>query len=44
LKLASAGTDENVSITYFGDASWDLKACKELGMNFVLAVKDFTTC
>lgn len=44
--------DEDISITYFGDASWDLKACKELGINFVLvgdkfehnqSVKDFRT-
>jgi phosphoglycolate phosphatase-like HAD superfamily hydrolase len=25
-----------LSFTYFGDGSWDLKACKELGVNFVL--------
>ncbi len=25
-----------LAFTYFGDGSWDLKACKELGVNFVL--------
>ena len=38
-------------VTYFGDGSWDLKACEELGVNFVLvggktkhnqSIKDFT--
>jgi phosphoglycolate phosphatase-like HAD superfamily hydrolase len=28
--------DGNVPFTYFGDGSWDLKACEELGVNFVL--------
>lgn len=26
----------DLAFTYFGDGSWDLKACKELGVNFVL--------
>ncbi len=26
----------NVSITYFGDASWDKKACAELNWNLVV--------
>ena len=33
-KRATKGS--NLSFTYFGDGSWDLKACKELGVNFVL--------
>ena len=28
--------ESRLSFTYFGDGSWDLKACKELGVNFVL--------
>ena len=28
--------ETRLSFTYFGDGSWDLKACKELGVNFVL--------
>jgi len=28
--------EPRLSFTYFGDGSWDLKACKELGVNFVL--------
>jgi phosphoglycolate phosphatase-like HAD superfamily hydrolase len=27
---------ELLNFTYFGDGIWDLKACKELGINFVL--------
>lgn len=28
--------ETHLSVTYFGDGSWDLKACKDLGVNFVL--------
>ncbi|KZN53017.1 HAD hydrolase-like protein [Pseudoalteromonas luteoviolacea] len=38
MKIAEkrAVREEKVSFTYFGDGCWDLKACKELGVNFVL--------
>jgi hypothetical protein len=28
--------ESRLSFTYFGDGSWDLKACKELDVDFVL--------
>lgn len=31
-----AVNEPRLSFTYFGDGGWDLKACKELGVNFVL--------
>jgi len=38
MKIAEkrAVKETRLSFTYFGDGSWDLKACKELGVNFVL--------
>ncbi|WP_017220103.1 HAD family hydrolase [Moritella dasanensis] len=38
MKIAEkrAVKEVRLSFTYFGDGSWDLKACKELGVNFVL--------
>lgn len=38
MKIAEkrAAKGATLSFTYFGDGSWDLKACKELGVNFVL--------
>lgn len=38
MKLAErkATGDVNLRFTYFGDGSWDLKACEELGVDFVL--------
>ncbi|MCF6443017.1 HAD hydrolase-like protein [Pseudoalteromonas luteoviolacea] len=38
MKIAEkrAVKEESLSFTYFGDGCWDLKACKELGVNFVL--------
>ncbi|MES9945677.1 MAG: HAD hydrolase-like protein, partial [Candidatus Thiodiazotropha sp.] len=38
MKIAEkrATNASSLSFTYFGDGSWDLKACKELGVNFVL--------
>ena len=38
MKIAEkrAVNETRLSFTYFGDGSWDLKACKELGVNFVL--------
>ena len=38
MKIAEqrAVNESRLSFTYFGDGSWDLKACKELGVNFVL--------
>lgn len=54
MKIAEkmAVANNNLSFTYFGDGSWDLKACEELGVNFVLvgdkleynqSIKDFST-
>jgi len=46
-----AGKAQELSISYFGDASWDKKACAELGWNFILVgnrtdhhqnIRDFT--
>ena len=38
MKIAASRTtkDATCSFTYFGDGSWDKKACEELGFNFVL--------
>jgi hypothetical protein len=38
MKIAErrAVNGSNSSYTYFGDGSWDLEACKALGVNFVL--------
>ena len=38
MKIAAlrATNSSRLSFTYFGDGSWDLKACKALGVNFVL--------
>lgn len=47
----TAGNSHASSISYFGDASWDKKACAELGWNFILVgnrtdhhhnIQDFT--
>ncbi|MEJ2414406.1 MAG: HAD hydrolase-like protein [Sulfurimonas sp.] len=37
MKLASkkVETDHNLAISYFGDGSWDKKACEDLGYNFI---------
>ncbi len=37
--LAKLG-DEFVSVTYFGDAEWDRRACQTLGWDFVLVGSD----
>jgi phosphoglycolate phosphatase-like HAD superfamily hydrolase len=53
MKLARlrAGMAQELSISYFGDATWDKKACAELGWNFILVgnrtdhhqnIRDFT--
>ncbi|GAB6261951.1 HAD family hydrolase [Photobacterium sp. CCB-ST2H9] len=31
-----AGDKDDLPLTYFGDAVWDLKACQELGVNLVI--------
>ena len=38
MKIAEkrAVKDARLAFTYFGDGAWDLQACKELGVNFVL--------
>ena len=38
MKLAQnkANHQPHLSLTYFGDAEWDLKACKDLDINFVI--------
>ncbi|WP_228553551.1 hypothetical protein [Pseudoalteromonas sp. PPB1] len=38
MKIAEkrAVKEVRLSFTYFGDGSWDLNACKALGVNFVL--------
>lgn len=38
MRLAQAKVDQNATlpVTYFGDASWDVKACKALGVNLVI--------
>ena len=38
MKMAKekANASESCPVTYFGDAAWDQKACRELGYNFVL--------
>jgi phosphoglycolate phosphatase-like HAD superfamily hydrolase len=36
LALQKAAVPPNHKLTYFGDAAWDKKACKELNFNFVL--------
>jgi phosphoglycolate phosphatase-like HAD superfamily hydrolase len=43
MKIAEtkAVSDANLSFTYFGDGSWDLNACEELGVNFVLVGEKF---
>ncbi len=34
--MKKANVGGSVPVTYFGDAAWDKKACRELGFNFVL--------
>ncbi|MBV1881149.1 MAG: HAD hydrolase-like protein [Pseudomonadales bacterium] len=36
LSLSKSGSERPSNITYFGDASWDKKACSDLSWNFVL--------
>jgi hypothetical protein len=38
MKLASSVVinDQASSLTYFGDAEWDMRACSELGVNLVI--------
>lgn len=38
MKLARSKIDpeENLSVTYFGDALWDVKACQELGFELII--------
>jgi len=50
IKIASGNQHQNDDITYFGDADWDVKACRSLGINLVIvgdridyfqSIKDF---
>jgi len=38
MRVAQSKADQSAElpVTYFGDASWDVKACKELGINLVI--------
>ncbi|HCE3035043.1 TPA: HAD family hydrolase [Vibrio parahaemolyticus] len=38
MEVAKSQTDstQNLPVTYFGDAAWDVKACEELGVNLVI--------
>lgn len=40
MRCALAGADRVESITYFGDAEWDRRACRELGWEFVAVGPD----
>ena len=41
MRAAFARIGESVdSVTYFGDAEWDIRACQELGWNFVAVGSD----
>ena len=51
IALQKSGVSNNHSFTYFGDASWDKRACELLEFNFILvgnriehyqSIKDFT--
>ncbi|MFT6975448.1 MAG: FMN phosphatase YigB (HAD superfamily) [Bermanella sp.] len=50
IKKASNSLHQDVNVTYFGDADWDVKACRSLGINLVIvgervnyfqSIKDF---
>jgi len=36
LAIVKAVNTDNVPLTYFGDAEWDVRACKDLGVNLVI--------
>jgi len=36
LSAKKVGADKDMNFTYFGDAEWDVKACRELNVNLVL--------
>ena len=40
MRCALAGADRAESITYYGDAEWDRRACRELGWEFVAVGPD----
>jgi beta-phosphoglucomutase-like phosphatase (HAD superfamily) len=52
IKKASHSQSQNVNITYFGNANWDVKVCRSSGVNLVIvgdradyfqSIKDFLT-
>ena len=36
LSARKAGVDKDMNFTYFGDADWDVEACRELNVNLVV--------